>query len=202
MGFKFRKSFKIAPGVRVNFGKKSSSISFWTKGFRTSFNTKGRSTTSIGIPGTGLSYSTSTSLKGKTKSRKKQKVAQSRTVKNRRVKKSILPKFTVQMQSHSKQNVAPQYSAKTYKVCGIISMVLAVPIILLSLLVALVEPLSLILTAIGIALFVCGHFMKKASKIKQEEENTNYVRCNACNNLIEKDACFCSQCGAGMDPNK
>ena len=32
MGFRFRKSFKIAPGVKLNFGKKSTSVSVGTRG--------------------------------------------------------------------------------------------------------------------------------------------------------------------------
>ena len=62
MGLRFRKSIKIAPGVRVNFGKKSTGVSFGTKGARVSFNSKGRVTRSIGIPGTGLYYQQSSSL--------------------------------------------------------------------------------------------------------------------------------------------
>lgn len=56
MGFRFRKSFKVAPGVKLNLGKKSAGVSVGGKGFRKSFSTSGRSTTSVGIPGTGLSY--------------------------------------------------------------------------------------------------------------------------------------------------
>lgn len=61
MGFRFRKSFKIAPGARFTIGKKSSSVSFGGKGFRYTVNSKGRKTTTIGIPGTGISYSSSSS---------------------------------------------------------------------------------------------------------------------------------------------
>lgn len=57
MGFRFRKSFKIAPGVRVNVGKKSVGISAGVKGARVSVNSSGRKTTTVGLPGTGLSYS-------------------------------------------------------------------------------------------------------------------------------------------------
>lgn len=64
MGLRFRKSFKIAPGVRLNVSKKSTSLSFGGKGMRYSINSKGKRTTSIGIPGTGLSY-VSTSSSGK-----------------------------------------------------------------------------------------------------------------------------------------
>lgn len=59
MGLRFRKSFKIAPGVRVNLNKKSASISVGTKGARITKNTSGRTTTTVGIPGTGISYSKS-----------------------------------------------------------------------------------------------------------------------------------------------
>ena len=55
MGFRFRKSFKIAPGVRVNVGKKSVGISAGVKGACVSVNSSGRKTTTVGIPGTGLS---------------------------------------------------------------------------------------------------------------------------------------------------
>lgn len=58
MGVRYRKSIKIAPGVKVNLGKKSASISVGGKGYRKTFSTTGRTTTSVGIPGSGLSYTT------------------------------------------------------------------------------------------------------------------------------------------------
>ncbi len=57
MGWRFRKSFKIAPGVRWNIGKRGSSFSFGGKGLTVNVGKKGTRTT-VGIPGTGLSYST------------------------------------------------------------------------------------------------------------------------------------------------
>lgn len=60
MGIRFRKSFKIAPGIRLNLNKKSAGITFGTRGAHYTLNTKGKKTASVGIPGTGLSY-TSTS---------------------------------------------------------------------------------------------------------------------------------------------
>lgn len=56
MGLRFRKSVKIAPGVKVNFNKKSISTTFGTKGAHHTISTSGRKTTSVGIPGTGISY--------------------------------------------------------------------------------------------------------------------------------------------------
>lgn len=63
MGFRFRKSIKIAPGVRVNIGKKSTSISFGGKGARYTISSTGRKTASVGIPGTGISYTATESKK-------------------------------------------------------------------------------------------------------------------------------------------
>ncbi|HDR7884610.1 MULTISPECIES: DUF4236 domain-containing protein [Bacillus cereus group] len=55
MGFRFRKSKKIAPGIRLNASKKGIGISIGVKGARVSFGPSGtRVTTSI--PGTGISY--------------------------------------------------------------------------------------------------------------------------------------------------
>lgn len=65
MGFRFRKSFKIAPGVRVNVGKKSVGISAGVKGARVSVNSSGRKTTTVGLPGTGLSYSKTEKIGGR-----------------------------------------------------------------------------------------------------------------------------------------
>ncbi len=60
MGLRMRKSFSIGKGVRLNVGKKGLGVSFGTKGLRYSINSSGRRTATIGIPGTGISYSKST----------------------------------------------------------------------------------------------------------------------------------------------
>ena len=65
MGLRFRKSFKVAPGVKVNLNKKSAGITLGTKGAHFTVNTSGKRTASVGIPGTGLSYSTSSGGKKK-----------------------------------------------------------------------------------------------------------------------------------------
>jgi hypothetical protein len=53
---RFRRSLKIAPGVRLNFNKRSVGISAGVRGARYSVNSSGTRTRSVGIPGTGLSY--------------------------------------------------------------------------------------------------------------------------------------------------
>ncbi|MFJ7951304.1 DUF4236 domain-containing protein [Lysinibacillus sp. NPDC096418] len=65
MGLRFRKSLKIAPGERLNIGSKSTGISIGGKGLRYSVNSRGRSTTTVGIPGTGFSYTSSKNYKTK-----------------------------------------------------------------------------------------------------------------------------------------
>ena len=66
MSWRFRKSIKIAPGVRINFGKSSTSLSIGGKGFHRTYSSTGRVTDSIGIPGTGISYTTTHSSRTRT----------------------------------------------------------------------------------------------------------------------------------------
>ncbi|MBR1797594.1 MAG: DUF4236 domain-containing protein [Clostridiales bacterium] len=63
MGLCFRKSITVAPGVKLNLSKSGVSCSFGKKGIRETISSTGRSTTSIGIPGTGVYYKKTTSLK-------------------------------------------------------------------------------------------------------------------------------------------
>lgn len=55
MGFRFRKSVKLIPGVRMNFGMRGASVSVGGKGGRLTFGPRG-TTASAGIPGTGISF--------------------------------------------------------------------------------------------------------------------------------------------------
>jgi hypothetical protein len=57
MGWSFRKSIRIAPGVRLNFSRRGVSTSFGGKGF--TYNTRGRTT--VSLPGTGIRYTTTAS---------------------------------------------------------------------------------------------------------------------------------------------
>ena len=55
MGFTFRKSKKIAPGVKLNVGKKSVGISVGGKHIHASANSKGKKAVSASL-GHGLSW--------------------------------------------------------------------------------------------------------------------------------------------------
>jgi endonuclease YncB( thermonuclease family) len=55
MGFRFRKSIKILPGVRLNFSNSGTSVSVGPRGLRYTKGPRGDYITT-GIPGTGISY--------------------------------------------------------------------------------------------------------------------------------------------------
>lgn len=64
MGVRFRKSFKVAPGVKFNVGKKGVSTSIGGKGLRVNSSSRGVSV-GTSIPGTGISYSKNLSSRNK-----------------------------------------------------------------------------------------------------------------------------------------
>lgn len=57
MGIRFRKSIKIAPGLRINLSKSGPSLSVGRPGATFNIGPKGTRTT-VGAPGTGISYTT------------------------------------------------------------------------------------------------------------------------------------------------
>lgn len=113
MGFRYRKSIKVAPGVKVNVGKKSVGVSVGGKGFHTSVNSSGRRTTTASIPGTGMSYVKTSSIK--TSSSKNKKTA-STPVENQPVNDDYAnaaaddPKYSYYYSDN--QNQEPQKSKK------------------------------------------------------------------------------------------
>lgn len=60
MGMRYRKSIGLGKGVRLNVGKGSLGISAGVKGAHVSVNSKRGVTTSVGAPGTGVSYAKTT----------------------------------------------------------------------------------------------------------------------------------------------
>jgi hypothetical protein len=55
MGFRFHRSIKLLPGVRLNFGKRGISASIGVRGAHVTYGPSGTRTT-VGLPGSGLSY--------------------------------------------------------------------------------------------------------------------------------------------------
>jgi hypothetical protein len=56
MAIRFRRSMKIAPGLRLNIGKKSASVRVGGRGGGVTLGSAGSRAT-VGAPGSGLSYS-------------------------------------------------------------------------------------------------------------------------------------------------
>lgn len=76
MGFRFRKTISLGKHLKLNISKSGISITTGVKGAHVSVNQKGRVTSTVGIPGSGLSYSKSVKIgdksgSGKTAKRKR-----------------------------------------------------------------------------------------------------------------------------------
>ena len=56
MGFSYRKSVKICPGVRLNVSKSGLGYSVGGKGYRVTHSANGRVSRTVSLPGTGISY--------------------------------------------------------------------------------------------------------------------------------------------------
>ncbi len=118
MGLGFRKSIKIAPGVKVNINKKSVGVTMGGKGFHHTVNTSGRKTTSVGIPGTGLSYS-STSQSKKSK-------PQATTQTSKEATSASYKPFDNKAVSKSRPAPQPRKKGKTLKIWGIVLICISV----------------------------------------------------------------------------
>ncbi len=68
MPWRFRKSIKVLPGVKLNLGKKGASVTAGVRGAHVTVG-HGKTRTTVGLPGTGISY-THISSNGKGKSKK------------------------------------------------------------------------------------------------------------------------------------
>jgi hypothetical protein len=53
---RFRKQFKLAPGLKLTLNKQSVGVTLGVRGANLTCNTKGQRTASVGLPGTGLWY--------------------------------------------------------------------------------------------------------------------------------------------------
>ena len=69
MGFRMRKSIKIMPGVRVTLSPRGVSTSVGVRGARMTLGSTGRVTSTLGIPGSGMSYTKTVGHVGRGKTR-------------------------------------------------------------------------------------------------------------------------------------
>lgn len=99
MGLRFRKSISIIPGVKLNFGKTGMSVSTGVPGFRKTFHTSGRVTTSVGIPGTGLYYVDTKNTKSQNARR------------NNQTSQSSTPTYSAPAASYSYEEPVTEYAS-------------------------------------------------------------------------------------------
>ena len=85
MGFRYRKSIGAGKYFRINVSKSGIGYSFGVPGVRITHSANGRVTTTVGLPGTGISYSTSQKNSNSTR--------KSNTTQNTKVMSSIIRKF-------------------------------------------------------------------------------------------------------------
>lgn len=80
MGFNIRKSIKIAPGIKLNIGKKGiNSLSVGKNGASVNIGKKGTKTT-VGIPGSGLSYSKFSNYRNNSQSTSQQQAESGKSI--------------------------------------------------------------------------------------------------------------------------
>ena len=56
MGFRYRKRIQILPFVYLNHSSRGASLSFGRRGAHYTVSSSGKRTASVGLPGTGMSY--------------------------------------------------------------------------------------------------------------------------------------------------
>lgn len=143
MGFRVKKSFKIAKGVKLNVGKKSAGISVGGKHGGISMNSKYGTHARASIPGTGISYTTK--LSGS------QSTAKKSTPAKRSTSSCARSQYTsTDGRKRTSNPPKPPKSPKIYLPCGIIMAILGV------LMLFLFWPLGLIALGIGIYYITCG----------------------------------------------
>ena len=106
MGFRVRKSFKLAPGVRMTVTPKSMGISAGVKGARISANSSGRVTRTVGVPGTGI-YHTETLSSGHVPRRSKPVAA---------AKRDAAPRVIPVPKAPTPGLFAPKWERKLHKI--------------------------------------------------------------------------------------
>ena len=104
MAFRFRKSFKIAPGIRINIGKKGfSSIGLGPRGASMSIGNQGKHA-NIGMPGTGISFRHKLDGEGNTREQQRLLKAQKKLEKAE-LRQEALSKVTLSLNENGSINI-------------------------------------------------------------------------------------------------
>jgi hypothetical protein len=159
MGFRFRKSIKVAPGVKLNIGKKSVGVSMGGKYGGISVNSKTGARARVSAPGTGLSYTSKIGSSSPKKSSAKNTVP-----KNTQQKSSSASPATDKRAQYEeivkKENLTKKKAKSIQRTCTII----ALSLILVGLLTISSGILGIIFIILGV-LFACtAHTYKNIIK--------------------------------------
>lgn len=169
MAFRFRRTIKIAPGIKINVNKNSVGMSIGPKGAHISVNTKGQTTKSVGIPGTGLSYVTRGKIKTADTKSKSNSIDDSY---------STGVEETISYVSNS-DVLKSKYSSGTLNIFSKIFMVLGITLVLINLLLLVAVPIAgLIGIAFGVLMIYMSRNYSKLSKEKASEDVAGKAMCN------------------------
>jgi TM2 domain-containing membrane protein YozV len=91
MGLRFNKRIKIADGMTLNLNKKSVGVSVGGKGAKYTINSKGKRTSTVGLPGTGLYYSKSSGSKKQNTEQNEYHSTQSEFMQPKQMKMGLIP---------------------------------------------------------------------------------------------------------------
>lgn len=153
MWLRFRKSIKIAPGVKLNINKKSCSVTVGKRGAHYTINSKGKHTASVGIPGTGLSYTHTSSGSKKNLSNKKLKEERQQELANKINTVS-----------------AKMYRSEGYmRFCKYFHLITGIFFILVGLILTVIIPVCIIFPIIGIFSLFLSHSYSKQLKYLVDE---------------------------------
>lgn len=155
MGLRFRKSIKIAPGVKMNFNKKSWGVTIGKKGAHYTINSKGKRTASVGIPGTGLSYTTTSGGKAKNKTSQKNTLIQKER------------EYLINNSSSHMYN-----SVGWMSFCKYFHLIIGIILIILGVLVTIAVPICFFLPLLGI---FSVSLSRKYSRILVRLKNGEYI---------------------------
>lgn len=159
MGFRFRKSIKVAPGVKLNVGKKSIGVSVGGKYGGVSINSKTGARARVSAPGTGLSYTSKIGNTSPKKSSAKIKVSKGDQQKNSSARQAVDKQ--AQYEEIVKKGNLTKNKTKSYRRWFLI---LSATLILVGLLTVAYGIIGIISIALGI-LFAClAHTYKNILK--------------------------------------
>ncbi len=163
MGIRFRKSIKVAPGVKVNVGKKSVGVSIGGKYGGVSVNSRTGARARVSAPGTGISY-TSKIGSASSKNKNTQSTASKSSQKKVSVDNAVPSKYHQYEEIVRKGNLTKKKTKSLQRCCTIFSLSL----FLIGLLTISYGIIGIVFIFLGIV-FACtahtyGNILKKYFK--------------------------------------